>query len=158
MIVADTGAVLALLDAGDTHHAAFLELYDRDPEAWVLPWAILPELDYLLATHVSARAEQVFLADLAEGSFTVEWGDDEDLKAARRIAARYESLRLGLVDAAVIAIAERRRARAIATLDTRHFGAVEIAGAPLLFPRDSGPVSGRPSPARRTPRARRSQP
>jgi uncharacterized protein len=158
VIVADTGAVLALLDAGDTHHAEILELYDRDPEAWVLPWAILPEVDYLLATHVSARAEQLFLADLAEGSFTVEWGDDEDLKAACRIAARYESLQLGLVDAAVIALAERRRADAIATFDIRHFGGVDIAGAPLLLPRDATTVSGRSSPARRRPRARRSRP
>jgi uncharacterized protein len=157
VIVADTGAVLALLDAGDAHHSEILELYDRDPDAWVLPWAILPEIDYLLATHVSALAEEVFLADLAEGRFTVEWADDEDLKAACRIAARYESLPLGVVDAAVIALAERRRAHAIATLDIRHFGAVEIAGAPLLLPRDATRVSGRPSPARRRPRARRSR-
>jgi uncharacterized protein len=136
VIVADTGAVLALLDAGDKHHAALLELYETDPDAWILPWAILPELDYLLATHVSTRAQEAFLGDLADGSFAVEWGDDEDLKAAARIAHRHRSLRLSLVDAAVIAVAERRKAAAIATLDLRHFGAVTIKGAPRLLPRD----------------------
>ena len=136
MIVADTGAVLALLDANDRHHAVMLEIYDRDPEAWVLPWAILPEVDYLLATHVSPRAEEAFLADLASGSFVVEWADEQDLKSAERIARRYRALRLGLVDAAVMAIAERRRAAAIATLDVKHFGAVKLTGTPRLLPRD----------------------
>ena len=36
-----------------------------------------------------------------------------------------------------MAIAARRRATAIATLDVRHFGAVKIAGAPKLLPRDA---------------------
>jgi hypothetical protein len=41
-----------------------------------------------------------------------------------------------LVDAVVIATAERLRADAIATLDLRHFGAIKIAGSPRLLPRD----------------------
>jgi hypothetical protein len=40
------------------------------------------------------------------------------------------------VDAVVIAIAERLRPAAIATLDLRHFAAVAIGGTPKLFPRD----------------------
>ena len=43
---------------------------------------------------------------------------------------------IGLVDAAVIAIAERLGAGAIATLDLKHFGAVAIRGRPRLLPRD----------------------
>jgi hypothetical protein len=49
---------------------------------------------------------------------------------------RYRSLRPGLVDAIVIATAERLKADAIATLDLRHFGAVSIKGSPRLLPRD----------------------
>jgi len=45
-------------------------------------------------------------------------------------------LRLGLVDGVVISVAERLEAAAIATLDLRHFGAVEIRGRPALFSRD----------------------
>ncbi len=43
---------------------------------------------------------------------------------------------MGLVDAVVIATAIRLKARAIATLDLRHFAAVSIAGNPQLIPRD----------------------
>jgi hypothetical protein len=70
----------------------------RIRHTWVLPWAILPEVDYLLAAHVGAQAEEAFLADLASGLYGVEWGDEGDLVRARQLCTRYRSLRLGLVD------------------------------------------------------------
>ena len=136
MIVADTGAIVALIDADDRHHRTLRALFEGDPDAWVLPWAVLPEVDYLVGTHVGARAEEAFLADLADGVFRVEWGEDADLERASLIARRYRSLRLGLVDSVVIAVAERLHAEAIATLDVRHFGAVGIRTRPRLLPRD----------------------
>ncbi len=136
MIVADTGAVVALIDADDRHHRTLRTVFQKDPAAWVLPWAILPEVDYLLANHVGDYAQNAFLSDLAAGAFVVEWGGAGDLERGYDLSKRYASLRLGLVDGAVIAVAERLGSEAIATLDLRHFGAVEIDGAPLLFPRD----------------------
>jgi uncharacterized protein len=136
MIIADTGAIVALVDAGDRHHEVLRKLYEEDPDGWVLPWAILPEVDYLLATHVSVAAQHAWLADLATAAFAVEWGHPDDLVAAERLCRRYRSLRLGLVDAVVMAVAERTRADAIATLDLRHFAAVRIKANPRLFPRD----------------------
>jgi predicted nucleic acid-binding protein len=136
VIVADTGAIVALVDADDCHHEALRALYEDDPEAWVLPWAILAEVDHLLAAHVGREAEALFLEDLARGAYAVEWGEAEDLDRAYELAARYDDLELGLVDGAVIAVAERLEADAIATLDLRDFGAVEIRGRPRLLPRD----------------------
>ena len=136
MIVADTGAIVALIDRGDRHHKVLRALYEHDAEAWVLPWAILPEVDYLLGAHVGARAQDAFLADLADDAFNVVWGEERDLDEARRLTQRYRSLRIGLVDAVVIAIAIRLEAQAIATLDLRHFAALAIPGSPKLLPRD----------------------
>ena len=136
MIVADTGAIVALIDRSDRHHQALRDLYQQDPSAWVLPWAILPEVDYLVGAHVGPRAQEAFFADLADGSFSVSWGKEEDLDEAWRLSERYAKLRMGLVDAVVIATTVRLRARAIATLDLRHFGAVAIPGNPRLVPRD----------------------
>jgi len=136
VIVADTGALIALIDADDRHHPVLIDLFDRDPDAWLLPWAVLPEVDYLLSAHVGMRSRELFLADLAAGAFNVEWGEPSDLERARELNERYRALGLGLVDGAVIAVAERIGARAIATLDLRHFGAVEIRGRPSLVPRD----------------------
>lgn len=136
MIVADTGAIVALVDADDRHHASLRRLFEADPDAWLLSWAILPEVDYLLGEHVGARAQERFASDLASGAWTIEWGDPRDLVRGEEIARRHRALRLGLVDVVVMATAERRRAEAIATLDLRHFAAVKLRGSPRLVPRD----------------------
>ncbi len=136
MIVADTGAIVALVDADDRHHAALRRLFEKAPDDWVLPWVILPEVDYLLGAHVGSRAQKSFVADLATAAWAVEWGDPVDVVRAEEIARRHKALRLGLVDTVVMATAERRRADAIATLDLRHFGAVTLRGRPGLLPRD----------------------
>jgi hypothetical protein len=135
MIVADTGAVLALIDADDGHHETLAAVFREDSSSWVLPWAVLSEVDYLVGAHLGARAQDAFLSDLGRGEWVVDWGGEADLRRANEIATRYRALRLGLVDAAVIAAAERLRATAIATLDLRHFGTVAIRGRPLI-PRD----------------------
>jgi predicted nucleic acid-binding protein len=137
MILADTGAMIALMDRDDRHHQAVAAIYRAKADAWLLPWAILPEVDYLVTTQIGPRAQDVWLRDLASGAFAVEWARNGDLEAAERIHRRYEALRLGLVDATVMALAERLKAEAIVTLDLRHFGAVRIKGAPRLLPRDA---------------------
>jgi uncharacterized protein len=136
MIVADTGAIFALLDRTDPHHKALRQLFEARPGAWILPWAILPEVDYLAATDLGARARDAFLRDLSEGLYRVDFGDIDDLISAQKLHDKHRALQLGLVDACVMAVAERLRAEAIATLDVRHFGAVKLRGAPKLLPRD----------------------
>lgn len=136
MIVADTSAVIALIDADSEQHDAMRAWYEADPGQWILPWSILPEVDYLLAARISSQAQIAFVQDLADGQFAVEWGTHADIVRARQLSERYQSLKLGLVDATVMAIAERLRADAIATLDLRHFGVVKLRIQPLLLPRD----------------------
>ena len=136
MIVADTSAILALLDTDDRHHRALRTMYEARPDDWLLPWAILPEVDYLISNGLGARAQDAFLLDLVEGTFSVEYGGDRDVFRAHQLGKKYRALRMGLVDAVVMAVAERVRAAAIATLDLRHFGAVTLTGTPKLIPRD----------------------
>jgi uncharacterized protein len=146
VVVADTGAMLALLDRSDAHHRAMLAVYEADPDGWILPWAVLPEVDYLAGKELGARARRLWLADVAGGAFAVEWGVDRDLEAAHAIDERHAPLNLGFVDAVVMAIAERIHAD-IATVDLRHFGAVTLAHRPRLYPRDGAPTR-RPRRAR----------
>lgn len=136
MILADTSAIIALLDADDRHHHAIKQEFDDDPGAWVLPWAILPEVDYLAATRLGPPVQMAFVADLASGAFRVEWSHERDIARAHDLARRHAALQIGLVDGVVMAMAERLRVSAIATLDLRHFGAVRLRVAPRLIPRD----------------------
>jgi uncharacterized protein len=137
MIVADTSVLLALIDSDDRHHGSVRSLYEKSANEWRLPWAVLPEIDYLVGAHVGRPAQEAFVADLVEGSLLVEWGESSDLARARQLCNTYRSMRLGLVDGVVVAVAERIRARAIATLDLHHFGAIAIRGRPRLLPRDA---------------------
>ena len=136
MIVADTGAVIALIDADDRHHSVLRTAYEDEPGEWVLPWAILAEVDHIVASRLGGRVARAFRDDLATAAFAVEWGASDDLVRAAELDARYEALRLGLVDTVVMAVAERLGARAIVTLDLRDFAPVELVGSPALWPRD----------------------
>jgi predicted nucleic acid-binding protein len=137
VIVADTGAMVALFDRNDRDHAAVKRVFDEHARHWIVPAVILPEVDYLVAKYLGSRAREIFLEDLAEGGFAIDWGRDADLVVAQQISRRYRALELGLVDALVIATAERLKATAIVTLDVRHFAAVSIKGHPKLLPRDA---------------------
>lgn len=135
MIVADTGAIVALIDADDRHHERLRTAFEAAPDRWILPWAILPEVDYLLLHHVGVDAELTFLRDVAEGRWSVEWGSEADLVRAADLCAQHMDLRIGMVDGIVLSVAERLRANALATLDERHFTVLASPEMKLL-PRD----------------------
>jgi len=138
VIVADTGGVIALLDRNDRHHAAVRTLFERDGGRWILPWAILPEVDYLASTKLTVEVARAFAADVRDGQYRMDANAARDLPRAVSLLDRYAELRLGLVDAVVMAQAERHKAEAIVTLDVRHFRAVRLnlPKPPRLLPID----------------------
>lgn len=142
MIVADAGAILALMDLDNPEHIPLRSALLTGREQWVIPWAVLPELDHLVVKRLGRNAAEVLRADLAEGRYTVEWGGRSDLQRALELHRTYRDLSLDLVDAVVMAVAERLEARAIATLDLRDFGAVSLKGDPEIWPRDMQAIRG----------------
>lgn len=138
MIVADTGGILALLNRNDAHHERVRDLYERRGSEWIIPWAVLPEVDYLACTRLGAAVGRAFVEDVRDGMFVVDEQVGRDLPRACALLEQYETLRLGLVDAVVMAQAERRKASVIVTLDARHFRAVnlELNPPPRLLPLD----------------------
>lgn len=137
MIIADTDAVLALLDTAHPAHEILLPLWERDPAAWLLPWAILPEVDYLARRILGERVARLFLGDVASGAFAVEGLERADLVRAVELDTQYSDLRAGLVDCVVCAVSERIRPAAIATLDERDFSV--LVPEMRLYPRDLRP-------------------
>ncbi len=138
MIVADTGGILALLDRSDRHHAMVKKLYESNSGSWILPWAILAEVDYLASKILGEAVALAFLRDVHDGHFIVDEHAGRDLPRALALLERYADLRIGLVDAVVMAQAERHKAHIIVTTDERHFRAVRLAvkQQPRLVPLD----------------------
>lgn len=128
--------MLALLDVRSVTHRALVEVFRSCRDEWVLPWAVLPELDHMVPRRIGPAVAQAFRVDLVDDLYTVEWGGRSDLQRALELHRTYRDLALGLVDGVVMAVAERLEARAIVTLDMRDFGAVTLRGRPQLWPRD----------------------
>ncbi len=137
-LVADSGALYALYDADDAHHAGVREVIDGEQGAIILPMVMLGELDYLLRELLGMDAELDFLDAIATGGYTLEPLAPSDLERCRELIKGYRDLDLGLVDAAVIATAERLGVRDILTVDERDFRAVHPRRGPFrLLPADA---------------------
>ncbi len=124
MIVADTGALYALVDASDAWHKRVVEWWRGNADQVVVPATVLPEVTYLLQQRIGVEAEIAFVRAVADGEFTVEHLDDTDVDRAVAVMEKYEDLAVGFIDATIVAIAERVDATTVLTTDRRHFGTI----------------------------------
>lgn len=107
-----------------------------DPGPYLVPTGILAEVGYLLESRLGRKAMDAVLADLEDGAYALDCGED-DLGRVRELAERYADLPLGYADAAVIACAERNGGRVL-TLDQRDFGIVARDVPIVVLPDDRG--------------------
>lgn len=131
-LICDTGPLLAALDAADADHLACARLLTDADEDLVVPVLVLAELDYWCGRRLSAEAWLIFLDDLIAGVYRAEAPTAVDLARCREVQAQYRHLAIGVVDASVLALAERLGESKVATLDQRHFRAVRPAHVEAL--------------------------
>ncbi len=81
----------------------------------------MAEAAYLVAKQLGTTAEASFLRELAGAPLELRPLHVDDLERVADLVETYADLRLGTVDASVVATAERLGATVIATLDRRHF-------------------------------------
>lgn len=135
-MVVDTSFVVAAYDRSATEHrAAAAWLRASDEELLTTPLAV-SEMDYLVPRRGGRRAQGLLWEDLATGAWTVRWwadAIDETLAISRR---RPE---VGLVDASLVALADRLRTDRIATFDLAHFRTLTTRGGRpfVILPADA---------------------
>jgi uncharacterized protein len=132
VITCDTSGLLALLNRIDPAHRAVTEVVDEEIGELIIPAAVLGELAYMLERLRLRSIVDVFLSDLAQQTFVVDW-TVSDMPRIRELISRYADFPLGIVDASVIACAERHGGRVL-TLDRRHFGVVAREGTITVLP------------------------
>ncbi|MDR2215922.1 MAG: PIN domain-containing protein [Nevskiaceae bacterium] len=125
MVIADTGAVYALIDRSDAWHQRVISWWRDAADEIILPMSILPEVTYLLQTRIGPTAEEAFVRSIANGDFVTEPIKVADLSRIADLMGRYRNLPLGYVDASVVAVAERLEAQDVLTTDRRHFAVVQ---------------------------------
>lgn len=124
MLVIDTGPLVAALDRDDRHHERCLRLLSSTAEWRVVPAPVLPEVDYLCRSRAGEESFRLLLGDIRDGAVLVENLLRDDYERIAEILQAYADLRVGFVDAAVLAIVERLDEPKLATLDQRHFAAM----------------------------------
>jgi predicted nucleic acid-binding protein len=139
VIILDTSGLLAALDVSQSGHETAGRALRGAGEPRILSPFVLAELDYLLATKVSASAARTFLGEVAGAAYQVEPFSSDDVGSALRVLEKYADLDLGLADASLVVLAQRHRTRDILTLDQRHFRALTaLDGQPFrLLPADN---------------------
>lgn len=120
-LILDTGPLLAAMDASDPDHGECARLVAGSSEELVLPSPILPELDYWLHKAAEAGALLALVKEIRAGVFRVEDPTPADYARIGELLETYVDMRVGFVDAAVMAIVERLGEPKLATLDRRHF-------------------------------------
>lgn len=122
-LICDTSALLEFFWAGAPDHLAYREAIEPACTRYV-PALVLAELDHFLRRRRDLMT--ALLRDLGRGAFTLAPIDLDLLRRAGAIDGRYATLGIGLVDASIVALAERLGITRIATRDVRHFDAVAL--------------------------------
>ena len=135
-LICDTGPLYAAMDRADADHRSCAELLAGAQDQIVVPAPVLVELDWLAGNRLGPEPFAALLADVEDGAISVVDLVRSDYQRVRELLARYGDLRLGFVDAAIVAVVERLGERKLATLDRRHFGAIRSrhVGALELLP------------------------
>lgn len=129
---------MAAISRRDRHHRLCRELLESHRgAALVVPITVAVEVDYLVRSRLGSAAARAFLADLDEGPYVLEPVTAGLVARARAIDARHADADLGLVDASVVAVAERLGAGAVLTLDHADLRLAAEGGTWQLLPHES---------------------
>lgn len=121
-LLCDTGILYAVADRDDAWHQRAAAFFENERQVLLAPVTVLPEVAYLLRTRLGHAAEKAFADSLAAGELAVENLSLRDLARTAELVSDHPFL--GLVDASIVAIAERLKLDALVTTDRRDFSRV----------------------------------
>lgn len=127
MILADTGVIYGAVDRDDPRHADCAGVLEDHADELLVPVPVLVESAWLIESRLGPADEAAFLRAVNAGELDRVDLTAEDWTRVVELVEGYADLPLGLVDASLVAVAERLRINQIATLDHRHFRVIRPA-------------------------------
>jgi uncharacterized protein len=121
-LILDTGPLVAAADPTDPACGPCAALLEGTREPLVIPAPILAEVEYLSRRAGVPDAFADILGHATRGAMRIVDLTTADYVRVGELLKTYADLRVGFVDAAVLAVVERLREPKLATLDQRHFG------------------------------------
>lgn len=124
MILADTGVLFGAIDADDPRHLDCAGALAANVGQLAVVVPVVVECAWLIESRLGPADEAGFLRAIDEGELDRVDLVDTDWARAVELIDRYADLGLGVVDASLIAVAERLGVTTVASLDRRHFTVV----------------------------------
>jgi predicted nucleic acid-binding protein len=124
----DTGPLIAAADRTDKHHVVCSELLEelaRGTGGLLVPTPVVVEVCWMVKKFRGPGAEADFLELVASEELQLVEMTRNDVRRIAEIVRQYADFPLGMVDASVVALAERLGIRQVATLDRRHFSVAQ---------------------------------
>jgi hypothetical protein len=131
-ILVDTGVVLSAVDADDRDNGIALAALGRHVGELLVPSTVVAEASWQIESYHGPLAEAVFLESILAGELTLVELVEVDYRRATALIRQYADLGLGLVDASIVAIAERLQIATLATFNHRDFRVVRPAHCDAL--------------------------
>ena len=133
MITLDTSAIVALAGPRQPSHQRAVDALKTEAPPFLVPAEILAEIGHVLEERFDRRLVIGFVTSLDRGELVCECDVDARLPRIAALLARYDTLRIGIADAAVIACAEVHGGRVL-TFDRRDFDVVAADGRITVVP------------------------
>lgn len=124
--LADTGAIVALLDRDDRWHSACVAAFETLKLPLATSAAVLAEVFHLVGDN--RREVAAAWAFIRSGAVTVLSLDDADLPALESLMARYHDRPMDLADATLVHLARRESLTTVFTIDHEDFETYRIDG------------------------------
>ena len=122
--LADTGAILALLDRDDDWHTACADAFGSLRLPLLTSSAVLTELFHLVsASHREVRAAWGFVRS---GALRVSPVSDADLPTLHELMERYSDRPMDFADATLVHLAQREQLNLVFTIDHNDFETYRI--------------------------------
>lgn len=124
MLPVDTNIWLAGADRRSDRHAQCAALLRRHRGELAAPVPVIAEASWLILDRLGTAAQAAYLRLITSGQLTPINLTEEDWQRCADLAEQYASLRLDLIDASLVAVAERLKLTTLATLNHRDFTVV----------------------------------
>lgn len=117
-VVADTGPIVALLDADEAHHEWARKQFEVLAAPLLTCEAVLSEASFLLARAGADPSMPVTLVERGVLRVTRVLSSPEDVLAVGRMIRRYRNVPMSLADACLVRMVERADQASVLTLDS----------------------------------------
>ncbi len=128
-VLIDAGPLVSAIDDTDPAHRMASTVMRHLRRAAIVPSPVMVEVDHLTRRRVGDAAARTFMKTVVGGAHEIAFATQGLMRRAVELDSKYADLNLGLVDACVMAIAERHELP-IFTFDFTDFRATESASGP----------------------------